>query len=178
MKIVLVRHGQTENNFLGKIQGLSNSLLNDTGRRQCQNLRRRIDKIHFDYCYMSPLVRAVESAFILVGDYCEIIPDKRLIERNMGELEGKPFTEYNAYQFWNYTLNRSDFGIEPVQDVFKRCEDFLKYIADKHADKTILIVTHSGPYRALRYLLNKETLKGPLLDGRIENCQYEEFEIN
>ena len=50
-------------------------------------------------------------------------------------------------------------------------------VIDKHADKTILIVTHSGPYRALRYLLNKETLKGPLLDGRIENCQYEEFDF-
>ena len=178
MKIVLVRHGQTEENFLGKIQGLSNNLMNDTGRRQCQNLRRKLEGIHFDICYMSPLVRTVETAFILIGDSCEMIPDKRLIERDMGELEGKSVQEYNAYQFWNYTMNRSDFGIEPVQDIFKRCKEFLDYIVDKHPNKTVLIVTHSAPYRALRYLIEKEPLKGPLLDGKIDNCQFEEFEID
>ena len=36
MKIVLVRHGQTEENFEGYICGLKNEMMNDTGRRQCQ----------------------------------------------------------------------------------------------------------------------------------------------
>lgn len=175
MKITLVRHGQTEENFLRKVQGLENHLLNDSGRRECQALRKKLDKKHFDVCYMSPLVRCVETAFILVGDVCEMIPDKRLIDRNMGEMEGRPLAMYNAYQFWNYSLNRSDFGIEAVQDIFKRCEDFLDYIAVKYPNQNILVVTHSAVYRALRYLLKQEPLKGPLLDGNISNCQYEEF---
>ena len=178
MKICLVRHGETEENFLRKMQGLSNNLMNDTGRRQCQALRMRLNGKHFDYCYMSPLIRCVETAFILVGDTCEMIPDKRLIERDFGELENHPGEEYNEYQFWNYTLNRSDFGIEPIHDGFKRCEEFLDYIISKHPDGTILIVTHSSPYRALRHLIKKRPLKGPMLDGIINNCQYEEFEIN
>jgi broad specificity phosphatase PhoE len=178
MKICLVRHGQTEENFLHKIQGLSNNLMNDTGRRQCQVLRGKLKGKHFDYCYMSPLVRCVETAFILVGDVCETIPDKRLVERNFGELEGRLDIDYNEYQFWNYTLNRSDFGIEPIHDVFKRCEEFLDYIISKHHDETILIVTHSSPYRALRHLIKKSPLKGQMLDGLIDNCQYEEFEID
>mgnify|MGYP002861111876 CR=1 FL=1 len=132
MKISLVRHGQTEQNFLQKIQGRDNHMLNDTGRRQCERLKYRIQDKHFDYCYMSPLIRCVETAIILIGDRVETIPDERLIERDMGELEGRPRQEYNAYQFWDYDLNRSDFGIEPIQDVFKRCQDFLNYIKEKH----------------------------------------------
>ena len=126
---------------------------------------------------MSPLIRCVETAMILIGDRVETIPDKRLVERDMGELEGRNRQEYNAYQFWDYDLNRSDFGIEPIQHVFQRCEEFLSYIKEKHPDKDILIVTHGAPYRALRYLIKNHPLKGKLLDGFIDNCQYEEFEI-
>ena len=177
MKITLVRHGQTEENFCNRVQGKKNNLLNDTGRRQCNNLRMRLLDKKFDYCYMSPLVRCVETAFILVGDRVEMIRDDRLIDREMGELEGRPREEYNVYRYWDYDLNTSDRGVEPIQDVFKRCEDFLDYIKNKYSDDdSILIVTHGSPYRALRYLIRKEELKGHLLDGVIDNCQCEEFE--
>ena len=95
----------------------------------------------------------------------------------MGELEGRPREEYNSYLFWDYDLNKSDFGVEPLQDLFKRCDDFLKYIKKKHPKDSILVVTHSATYRALRYLIKKHPLKGKMLDGFIPNCSYEEFEI-
>ena len=64
MKIILVRHGQTESNYEGIMQGRVNNLMNDTGRRQCQKLRDKLINTKIDYCYMSPLVRCVETAFI------------------------------------------------------------------------------------------------------------------
>ena len=76
MKITLVRHGQTEQNYQNILYGRSNDLLNDTGRRQCQKLREQLKDVHFDLCYMSPLVRTVETAFILIGDRVETFPDK------------------------------------------------------------------------------------------------------
>ena len=176
MKITLVRHAETEENFLKHIQGKSNCLLNDSGRRQAQLLKMKLENKHFDFCYMSPLVRCVETAIILIGDRVETIPDKRLVERDMGSLEGRPYEEYNKYRFWDYDLNWNKFDVEPIQDVFKRCEDFLNYIKEKHQDKSILVVTHGAPYRALRYLINKKKLKGKLYDGSIKNCQCEEFE--
>ena len=148
MKITLVRHGQTEENFCNRVQGKKNNLLNDTGRRQCNNLRMRLLDKKFDYCYMSPLVRCVETAFILVGDRVEMIRDDRLIEREMGELEGRPREEYNAYRYWDYDLNTSDRGVEPIQDVFKRCEDFLDYIKNKYPNS---IITSSVMYPKLNY---------------------------
>ena len=175
MKITLVRHGQTEDNFLGLIQG--NELLNDTGRRQVLKLKSQISSCHYDVCFTSPLIRAFETALVLVGDRVEIIREDSLIERDMGDLEGRPKEEYNAFQFWNYDKNRSDYGIEPVCDLISRCDKFLSYLKSQYPDKSILIVTHMGPYRALRHLIRGDKLKGNLLDGRIDNCFIEEFEI-
>ncbi|MBP5678768.1 MAG: histidine phosphatase family protein [Bacilli bacterium] len=177
MKITLVRHGETEENYEGKILGRKNVLLNETGRRQALRLKNNLSALHYDLCFTSPFIRCFETALVAVGDRVEIIRDDRIQERDMGELEGRPVEEYNAFQFWNYDKNRSDYGVEPVQDILERCEDFLNEIKEKYPDKSILIVTHSGTYRALRHLIKKDPLKGNLLDGKIPNGSYEEFEI-
>ena len=177
MKIALVRHGQTESNYLEICQGVSNILLNDTGRRQCQRLREEIKDKHFDVCYMSPLVRAVETAMILIGDKVPMIPDKRLIDRNLGELEGKERSLYDANKYWDYNLNCSEQGVEPVQDIFKRCSDFLDYVLEKHTGQDVIIVAHAASIRAIRHLLLNSDLTNVSLHDDIKNCYYEEIEV-
>ena len=178
MRIYLVRHAQTEDNFNGIMQGRVNNLLNDTGRRQCQNLREKLAPIEIDYCYMSPLVRCVETAFILVGDRAPLIPDDRLVERDLGKLEGKKREVYDVNKYWDYDLNSNDKGVEPVRDVISRCNDFLDYIKNKYPkDTSILIVTHSAPCKALKLLLENKELKGNLFERNIDNLEYLEFEL-
>ena len=177
MKIALVRHGQTEENYLGNIQGRRNVILNDTGRRQCQRLRDKIKDIDFDFCYMSPLVRTVETAIILIGDRVETFPDKRLIERDMGELEGTSRSNYDGEKYLDCELNSSDLGVESVQEMYERCREFLEYVKCKHKDESILIVTHSATFRMLRHILLGHEMKGNLLDTVVPNCHYEEFII-
>lgn len=178
MKITLVRHGETDFNKEGKIQGLSNNLLNDTGRRQCRDLRMRLNEEHFDYCYMSPLVRTVETAMILIGDRVEMIPDKRLIERDMGELEGAFKDKYDVSKYWDYNLNYGALGVEKVQDIFERCRDFLKYIIKKHPGKDILIVSHGAPVRAMHHILKNSNLNENLLTINIGNCYCETINVD
>ena len=96
MKITLVRHGMTESNFLEICQGRVNSELNESGRRQCQKLKEKLKDQHFDFCYMSPLLRAVETAIILIGDRVETFPDERITERALGEFENMPRKFYDA----------------------------------------------------------------------------------
>lgn len=175
MKLTLVRHGQTESNFLELCQGLSNVLLNDTGRRQCQKLRDEIKNNHYDVCYVSPLVRTVETAMILIGDRVEMIPDKRLIDRNLGELEGKERRFYNSKRYWDYNLNCGDLGVEPVQDIFKRCEDFLNYIYENNKGQSVLVVGHAATIRAIRHIVLKSDLCKNLLLPTIDNCYFEEI---
>lgn len=177
MKITLVRHGQTESNYLEICQGSSNILLNDTGRRECQKLRDKIKDKKFDVCYMSPLIRAVETAMILIGDRVQMIPDKRLVDRDLGELEGKERSLYDANKYWDYNLNASEQGVEPVQNIFKRCNEFLDYILEKHKDESVLIVAHAATIRAIRHILLKSDLSKTLLHDDIKNCYYEEIEV-
>lgn len=177
MKIALVRHGQTENNYLNICQGVTNVLLNDTGRRECQRLRDKIKDKKYDICYTSPLVRAVETAMILIGDRVRMIPDKRLIDRNLGELEGKNRELYDAKKYWDYDLNCTDLGVEGVQSVFERCKQFLDEILENNKGQSVLIVAHSSTIMALRHLILKSDLHSNL-HQRIENCYFEEFEVS
>lgn len=178
MKITLVRHGQTDFNYEDKIQGYTNNSLNDEGRRECKKLREKLLDKHFDICYMSPLLRAVETAIILIGERVETVVDKRLIERKMGDFEGKSYLKYDSHKYWDYNLNSGENGVEKVQDIFKRCQSFLDYIIEKHSGEDILIVTHGSPVRALRHLLKGTNLTTDnLLDVKIGNCYCEEIEI-
>lgn len=177
MKIVLVRHGQTESNYLDICQGSSNILLNDTGRRESQKLRDKIKDKHFDVCYMSPLIRTVETAMILIGDRVEMIPDKRLIDRCLGEFEGKSRDLYDSDKYWDYKLNCSDDSVEPIQDLINRCKSFVEYLFEKYSDESILIVTHSAIIRVLRALILNKSLDSNLLGIDVVNCYFEEINV-
>ena len=176
MKITIVRHGQTDNNKNGIMQGLSNELLNDRGRRQCKKLRIELKDKNFDICYMSPLVRAVETAYILVGDRVPIVKDRRLIERDLGELEGKSRDFYDVNKYWDYELNSNDKGVEPIKRIEKRVKSFLEYVSKKK-EENILIVTHSSVFRMLYHILNNEDLSKKLKHIKVDNCDCKEFKI-
>lgn len=176
MKICLVRHGETIFNQLGKMQGKKNIPLSDDGRRNCKRLKEKIKDNHYDICFSSPLVRCVETAMILIGDKVEIRIDDRLIERDLGEFEGKFKEEYDIKKYWDYNLNCEELNVEKVQDIFNRCVSFINYLKEKYADKTILIVSHNAPLKAINYILKNIDLNTKL-KFNIDNCYYEEIEI-
>ena len=174
--IALVRHGKTIYNELGKLQGKSNIPLCDDGRNDCRRLKEKIKDKHYDICFCSPLIRAVETAMILVGDKVEIRIDDRLTERYFGQLEGHIYTEYDHEKYWDYNLNCNDLEIEPIKDLFARCNSFIEYIKENYNDKDILIVTHGGVFKCIYHILNNTDLNTNLSDVKVENCEY--MEIN
>ena len=177
MKICLVRHAETVFNQLGKMQGKENIPLSDNGRNQAKTLKERIKEKNYDVCFSSPLMRAVETAMILIGDRVEIKIDDRLTERDLGEFEGKFRDVYDAKKYWDYNLNSGDGGVEKVQDIFKRCNDFIDYLKENYRDKTILIISHNAPLKAIYHILKHTDLNKGNLSIRIANCYYEEIEI-
>lgn len=176
MKITVVRHGQTEYNLQKKIQGRKNIPLSDTGRRECKKLKYEIKEQNFDICFSSPLIRAVETAMILVGDRVKIKIDKRLIERSLGKLEGKNKESYDYLKYWDYEKNIKEQEIEPIQELFKRVQSFINDLEKDYQDKSILIVTHTPIVRAIHHLLYQSDLNSNLCNFKIGNCYIEQID--
>ena len=84
--IYVVRHGQTDVNKQGRIQGRMGLPLNEIGVRQAEELRDILQPITFDYVFSSPQERAVQTAEIATGINPTI--DSRLDVYDLGEADG------------------------------------------------------------------------------------------
>lgn len=84
-----MRHGKTDWNAKHKLQGRTDIPLNDEGREMAEKAREEYKDIHFDVCYCSPLIRAKETAeIVLQGRNIPLITDERLQEMSFGVYEG------------------------------------------------------------------------------------------
>ena len=87
--LYIMRHGKTEWNELHKLQGQTDIPLNENGRKMAREAGKRYREIRFDICYCSPLIRAKETAeLVLEGRAVPIVTDDRLMEMCFGEYEG------------------------------------------------------------------------------------------
>ena len=90
MKFYIVRHGQTNWNKKGKIQGKTDIELNEEGIEQAKEVRKILEKYPIDVIVSSPLKRARKTAEIInETKKVPIIFDKGIEERGYGEFEGK-----------------------------------------------------------------------------------------
>lgn len=179
MIIYLVRHGETDANKNKIMQGRTENLqLNENGIRQATNLKNKLKDVKFDICFTSPLIRAWSTAMILVGDRVEIKEDERLIERYLGTLENKDRKLYDVSKYWDYDLNSNDNEVEPIKEIFERCNNFINYLKENYDDNTtILIVSHSAITRCLHHIIKRSNLNKNLLDFKIENCYCNKYEL-
>jgi len=180
MKLVFVRHGETDLNKDSILQGQGlNPQLNNNGVRSSLFLKNKFLSRSFTACYTSSLLRCWSTSLIVVGERYEILEDRRLIERNLGEMEGKEKKDYDMAKFWDYDLNSSENGVEPIQDLFSRCQSFLEKLLEKYDDDaSILIVSHAGIIRCFHHLLSKSNLSSNLLTFTIENADVREYNIS
>lgn len=175
--IYLVRHAETDLNGSGIIQGTSNPHLSMKGVNKVKKLRQTILDLGVDICYTSPLFRALETAFGIAGDKALIINDDRLIDRNMGNFEGKDKELFDLEKYWDYNLNSTDEEVEGVQEIFKRSQEFLDEILNKNKDKKILIVTHNANVKAIHHILRKTDLNTNLV-FEVHNCYFEKIDLD
>jgi broad specificity phosphatase PhoE len=156
--IYIVRHGQTEYNLKGIVQGSGvDASLNDTGRRQAEEFFKTYGEFPFDKLYVSTLKRTYESVqgFIEKGLPFEKISG--LNEISWGTREGQPFTpEENKYYYAmldRWKLGETSLpveGGESPDQVAMRQMEAVKYIMSKKEERNVLICMHG---RAMRILL-------------------------
>ncbi|MFV0466184.1 MAG: histidine phosphatase family protein [Lachnospiraceae bacterium] len=157
MRLLLVRHGETDWNKMGKIQGSTDTDLNQAGRMQSKELGIRLngDEFSIRKVFTSPQKRAAQTAEIIaeiIGKDCEIVPG--LEELNLGVFEGLNWDEVKQQHPVSYSLFKQDRRHakipqgESYQLMLDRVIPALKYIIEQDQDES-LIVTHSAVIRAI-----------------------------
>lgn len=156
VEIFLIRHGETEWNAQGRLQGWLDSHLTLTGREHAEKLRDFLAHETFQAVYSSPSHRAFQTANILTNKKMNIIEDERLQEIRLGNWQGrliKEILQNDSERYLHYTespeLYEPDPESERFEQVSKRMEEFLHNCTQKHAGERILVVTHGVAIRAL-----------------------------
>lgn len=153
--LILIRHGETEWNALGKFQGCQDISLSKEGIIQAQYLLNRFGS-NFDYIYTSPLKRAIQTAEI-ISENKKIKPiiELELREIDFGDWEGLTLKEIqNNYpekfnQWKNDEVNAPICGGElSMKQASIRAKNALLRIAKKHKGNNIIIVAHGGIIKA------------------------------
>jgi len=163
-RLLLIRHGETIWNGEGRIQGWSESVLSEQGRIQMARLAERVAAYPVAAIYASTLKRALESGQILATRLnLPVIPDQRLREYGLGQLEGLTWADIEAHypnlaQQWHASDRFVPIpGEEGRLVFFERVWSSMMEIVNRHPDATIAIVTHGGTIAAfLHRLLNLE----------------------
>lgn len=163
MKLFFIRHGQTDWNLYGKIQGSHDIELNDTGIIQAEELSKKVLELNYKFSkiYSSPQKRAVKTAEILSRvTNMDYMPMEGLEEINLGEWEGLSWKEVKEkypteYEEWymNRRYAKPPKG-ESYQDVLERVLTAMHKIIDENSHD-VAIVTHSAVIMCLQcYITN------------------------
>lgn len=180
MKIYVVRHGQTDYNINGLFQGRKDIPLNSVGIKQAKETAQKFKNISVDIILVSPLTRAKETAkYISNVTGVKPIIEQDLIERNFGDMEGKPNREdCNIKMLLDYEKNYNICNVEPIQSLFKRVSDCLDKIIDKYMGKNVVLVTHGGVAQAIDCYFNGFPENKDLQSIALKNCEVREYVQN
>ncbi|MDQ0484167.1 histidine phosphatase family protein [Guptibacillus hwajinpoensis] len=157
-RVYLIRHGESEWNAAGDLYcGRTDVGLSTIGRKQAADAGMFLDDVRFDFAYASPLIRARDTAQLILGDTGPpILIDERIYEGDFGEWEGRSKKEFivedpESWENWmaNPWETRAGRTGETAREMYERASSFLKEIGEKHPDDTVLVVAHNNTIRFL-----------------------------
>ncbi|XXM71611.1 histidine phosphatase family protein [Lysinibacillus sphaericus] len=160
-RICIVRHGQTDWNLHGRLQGQTDIPLNETGRKQAEECREFLKGMEWDVVITTSLKRARETAEIINKDLnLPIIEMDEFKERYFGDGEGLT-REVRNEKYPEFTFP----GMESREDLDRRIEAGLLAVSTDYPDKKILLVSHGAVIHAI------------IKKFHLEGSQLEEFKL-
>ncbi len=153
MKLILVRHGETEENVDNIVQGQLPGTLTSNGKSQIKKLAKRLKDEDIAHIYSSDLKRAVDTAKEIAQYHPGVPLDFRedIRESHAGEWTGLHADDVDMD-------NRPD-SAEDLDDLKERAESFLHHVYHAHEDETILVVGHGGINKVLITILKDEPIE-------------------
>ncbi|OOR16233.1 histidine phosphatase family protein [Bacillus cereus] len=154
--ICLVRHGETEWNAIGKLQGRENIKLNKQGKQQAEKCGLYLREKQWDIIISSPLSRAKQTAEI-INTYMlipvNLIEMENFIERDYGMASGLT-TEERTQMF----PNRNYINQEPRRFLKTRIITGLNIIQKQHPNSKVILVTHSAVINTILALISNNEI--------------------
>lgn len=177
MKIYLLRHGETNWNIEGRLQGRMDIPMNENGKEQMKVIGKFLKDNGFcvKQIISSPLMRAKETTTIIsnaINFDGDVFFDDLLLERSFGKLEGVLWSP-------QIDLNDTQHCVESVEMLCQRAQEImLKYVDEKD----VLIIAHGAIIKAIIVALTNGKIpyddnrifikQGDILWGEIDDSGY------
>lgn len=153
MRLLLIRHAESEGNAEGRFQGHRDYPLSPRGVEQAQRLAARLKPRHLDHIYASPLLRANHTAQVVAeAKGMAVLPLPGVMEYDFGELSGMNLTEIEARHPELAAAHRArgrryvPWPGEEGREVFReRVCSALWALEQEHESETIAVFSHGGP---------------------------------
>ena len=176
LELLLIRHGETDWNRSGRVQGSSDITLNQLGHKQAARLADFLANATLDAIYVSTSKRAIQTAEPLARDRTiETIQSEHIVEINYGQWEGHTLaqiTEKWPTQWADYRrdslTNRPPDG-ETIEQLHTRLSGFYQMVTERHCSGRVAVVSHGG---AIGHLISLLISDAALAATRIQlgNC--------
>ena len=157
--LYFVRHGETEDNLAGIIQGWRGGNLTEKGKEQARQVGLKIAEINPSIIFTSDLDRAMQTTSEIIKylkPNTKVLSDWRLRERSFGIHEGEAASKYDWDDIFNHFATNKDYlTVETNQLMAKRLRSFLSDITQfDNINENIVIVTHSGTLNIINKIVN------------------------
>lgn len=171
MRLILVRHGESEGNVIGLFEG--NTGLSKNGLNHVKKLSERMKNEKIDLIISSDLIRARDTAKAIERFHpdVELVLDKRLRERFLGKMVGKTDKEIVKPEgiSWNDFFKKMD--AESDEEIMKRAGDFVEDVFDL-GKENVLLVGHYGIFRAVMACLLGKSFEEMKKKKGVDNASF------
>lgn len=164
-RLLVIRHGESEWNVLGRWQGTADPPLTEAGVRQAQAASLALGS--FDGVWASTLQRAAHTAAIIAEalGIGPVLVDRRLQENHYGEWQGLTVAEIESGWPGYIAQNLRPSGAEQAEEVIDRVSTAFVDIAATVPGGDVLVVSHAGVIRTMRRALGCDDYRFGNLSG-------------
>jgi len=175
MKLILIRHGESEANRDLKL-AIEETKLTKKGIEQAKLAGKELNKKYkIDMVFCSPLKRAVETLECVLAEYPiegPILMSKLIVERDLGEYKGMEMQLADLEELDEDNKINDEMGVESWNELKKRTDLFLEDLKLEDENPTVLVISHCG---TIKMMINKITGK-ELDEIEVKNAEIMEFD--
>jgi len=157
VRFILIRHGQTDWNVIGRYQGQADPPLNQRGLEQAHQLADELEAVQLDWLVSSPLQRALQTAEVIGHQlHIPVRTDPRLMEIHQGEWQTRLRSDIEDHypelfkswetEPWQVTPP----GGESLQQVQERVYQAMDEILTRWPEQVVGIVAHRIPIALIK----------------------------